>query len=71
MLCDYINSRQLIPGTLIHRVVEAGFSPIKFLSNKQQFAAHRANNIYDGIVDSLRHLIYHKNFVKPYSEEHI
>ena len=58
MLCDYINSRHLIPGTLIHRVVEAGFSPIKCLSIKQQFTAHRANNIHDGIVDSLRHLVY-------------
>ena len=37
MLCDYINSRHLIPGTLIHRVVEAGFSPIKCLSIKQQY----------------------------------
>ena len=71
MLCDYINSRHLIPGSLIHRVVEAGFSPIKCLSIKQQFTAHKANNIHDGIVDSLRHLVYHKNFVKPYSEEHI
>ena len=71
MLRDYVNSRHLIPGTLIHRVVEAGFSPIKSLSIKQQFTAHRANNIHDGIVDSLRHLIYHENFVKPYSEEHI
>ena len=34
-LCDCINSRHLIPGTLIHRVVEAGFSPIKCLSIKQ------------------------------------
>ena len=71
MLCDHINSRHLIPGTIIHRVVEAGFSPIKCLSIKLQFTAHRANNIHDGIVDSLRHLIYHENFVKPYSEEHI
>ena len=71
MLRDYVNSRHLIPGTLIHRVVEAGFSPIKSLSIKQQFTAHRANNIHDGIVDSLRHLVYHENFVKPYSEEHI
>ena len=71
MLCDYINSRHLIPGTLIHRVVEAGFSPIKCLSIKQQVTAHRANNTHGGIVDSLRHLVYHENFVKPYSEEHI
>ena len=28
MLCDDINSRHQIPGTLIHRVMEAGFSPI-------------------------------------------
>ena len=71
MLCDYINSRHLIPGSLIHRVVEAGFSPIKCLSIRQQFTAHRSNNMHDGIVDSLRHLLYHENFVKPYSEEHI
>ena len=71
MLCDYINSRHLIPGALIHCVVEAGFSPIKCLYIKQQFTAHRANNIHDGIVDSLKHLVYHENFVKPYSEEHI
>ena len=70
MLCDYINRRNSIPGTLIHRVVEAGFSSIKCLSIKQQFTAQRANNIHDGIVDSLRHLVYHENFVKPYSEEH-
>ena len=36
-----------------------------------EFTAHRANNIHDGIVDSLRQLVYHENFVKPYSEEHI
>ena len=71
MLCDYINSRHLVPGTLIHRVVEAGFSRIECLAIKQQVTAHRANNIHDGIVDSLRHLVYHENFVKPYSEEHI
>ena len=65
MLCDicYINSRHLIPSTLIHRVVEEGFSPMKCLSIMQQFTAHRANNIQDGIVDSLRHLVYHENFV--------
>ena len=71
MLCDYINSRHLIPGTSIHRVVGAGFSPIKCLSIEQQLTAHKANNIHDGIVDSLRHLVYHETFVKPYSEEHI
>ena len=71
MLCDYRNSRHLIPGTLIHRVVDAGFSSIKCLSIEQQFTAHRANNIHDGIVNSLRHLVYHENFVKPYSEEDI
>ena len=71
MLCDYINSRHLIPGTLIHRVVEPVFSPIKCLCIKQQFTAHRANDIQDDIVDSLRHLVYHENLVKPYSAEHI
>ena len=70
MLCDFINSWHLIPGTLIHCVMEAVFS-IKCLSIKQQLTAHRAYNIHDGNDDSLRHLVCHENFVKPYSEEHI
>ena len=64
----YICKGVLIPGTLIYRIRNFGMSP-----------THCVFNVYKkppfiqgcGIVDSLRHLVTHENFIKPYSEHHI
>ena len=58
----------IIPGTLVSRVIELGESPFRaMLCRKREF-----NNIkQDGVVDSLRHLIYSENYMKRDSNEHI
>ena len=71
LLNEFVKHKRLIPGTLIHRVAEMGYSPVKCAFNKQQFARRETDNINDGIVDSLKFLIRHENFIKPYSEEHV
>ena len=71
LLNEFVKHKRLIPGTLIHRVAEIGYSPVKCAFNKQQFTRRETDNINDGIVDSLKFLIRHENFIKPYSEEHV
>ena len=71
LLNEFVKHKRLIPGTLIHRVAEMGYSPVKCAFNKQQFTRRETDNINDGIVDSLKFLIRHENFIKPYSEEHV
>ena len=62
----YVTQGLLIPGTLIERVVSMGLSPTKcaftkcMKPNKGQFC---------GKTDSLRYLLMHEHFIKPYSEE--
>ena len=46
MLCDYINSRHLIPGTLIHRVVEADFPHKMFIT--------QVNNEFSWVIPDSR-----------------
>jgi len=64
----YICKGVLIPGTLVERAVSFGLSPIRCLFNDYKMSAF-SNNC--GIVDSIRALIMHENFIKPYSEQHV
>ena len=63
----YITRGSLVPGTIVDRLVSYGLSPTRCAFIK--YSVH--SNVQCGIVDSLRHLLMHENFVKPYSEEHI
>ena len=64
----YALSGHIVPGTLLSRVVSMGLSPTVCI-----FRSYRKpkSDDDDGIVDSLRALIRHENFLKPYSEEHV
>ena len=64
----YISSGTLIPGTLVDRAVSLGLSPVRsaFVRYKRPSSSQNC-----GIVDSLRTLIMHEHFIKPYSEQHI
>ena len=67
-LSMYIVSNVVIPGTIVSDVLSMGISPLSYAFNKPP----KINiNIHDnGHIDSIRNLIYHENFLKPYSDEH-
>ena len=71
LLSDFMLSDQLIPGTLLHRVVTLGHSPVKCMLSRHRWAGDGPGDIRDGVVDSLRYLVMHENFLKPYSDEHV
>jgi hypothetical protein len=64
----YIVSNVVIPGTIVSDVLSMGISPLSYAFNKPS----KVNiNIHDnGHIDSIRNLIHHENFLKPYSDEH-
>ena len=56
----------------MERVVRLGVSPTGCaFGNPGACLAGRRPNQESGIIDSLRFMILHSNFIKPYSEEHV
>ena len=66
LLSRFICYGETVPGTLLDRVVYMGESHIKRAFNYPQSSATN-----DGLVDSIRHLLFTDNFTKPYSHEHL
>jgi hypothetical protein len=74
MLANYMQSGRYNRKTLLGRAIESGESVLKVAFCQDKFSKCYANsyaNIDNGIVDSLKVLIMHENFIKHYSEEHI
>ncbi|CAL4133541.1 unnamed protein product, partial [Meganyctiphanes norvegica] len=69
LLSSYVLTGKAEIGTLLDRVIKAGHNPLNLIINKPTFSRHTTNE--DGLVDSLRHLLYHENYQKPGSQEHI
>ena len=69
LLSDYLLNKTTITGTLIDRIVKYGLDPSFVAFNKLVRGDNYTEN--DGIVDSLRYLLFHENYIKPWSEEHI
>lgn len=69
-LANYMLTGSVIPGTLLHRLLNLGRSPIYLLFNSgcDKIRPGVSNS---GVVDSLRYLIHHENFIKPWADEHI
>jgi len=66
-LSMYISQGITYPGTIIQRVVSYGLSPTNCIFNKYNLVSQPDC----GVVDSLRSLLSHVNFIKPYSEQHV
>ena len=62
----YFSKGELIHGALVERAVSAGLSPTRcaFVKYKKPTFVREC-----GVTDSLRTLLMHENFIKPYSEE--
>ena len=70
LLSDFISYNHSDPGTFIDQIIKMNLSPVKcifrrVIPNVIEEAHH------DGVVESLRFLILHENFIKPYFSEHI
>jgi hypothetical protein len=64
----YICKGIIIPGTLVSKVLSSGISPMYYIFNN--FKSTLPDFTSNGHIDSIRDLIYHENFIKPYSDEH-
>ena len=69
LLSSYILTGKAEKGTLLDRVIKAGYSPLNLIMNKPKFKQNPADE--DGIVESLRHLLHHENYQQPWSLEHL
>ena len=69
LLSTYIMTGKIEKGTLIDRVINAGYNPLNLIFNKPTFS--RQTTSEDGLVDSLKQLLHHENYQKPGSQEHI
>ena len=61
---------ETVTGTLLDRVVSTDESPSKRAFNSQYVPESSVTN-NDGLVDSIRHLLFTDNFTNPYSHEHL
>ncbi len=64
-----VNIGTVIPGELIDRVLQCGFSTIKCAIHFNKRV--KTDQTESGVVDTLRSLLMHEHFIKPYSEEQI
>ena len=72
-LCSFFLARYVVEGkttpcTLIDRVVNYGESPMDVILHKP--CAPHCKSDDDGVIDSLRFLLLHENYVKPWSVEY-
>ena len=69
MLSQFISKGTIVPGTIVSNILSMGLSPVQCAFNDFKF--HLPNRIHDnGHIDSIRAMVFHENFIKPYSEEH-
>ena len=65
----YVYKGILFPGTLVHRLVNLGVSPSSLvLSYSKSSSQYICDN---GLVDSLRVILFDGNYVKPWSNEYL
>ena len=68
-LCAYISGEVCRVSSLVSRLCNMGVSPLIAAFTRQKHYG-RTIDTEDGIVDSIRQLIMHENFMKYHSDEH-
>ena len=73
LLAKYIKQGSIPKGSLLEKVVVAGYSPLQVIFGKHKFACTYGdfNEQNDGMTDSLNFLLHHDEYNKPWSDEHI
>ena len=70
LLAEFIVHGHRNQDTIIGRIVDFGYSPTQ-VAFRDCWRVPSEIKEEDGVVDTLRYLIYHDNFVKPWAEEHV
>ena len=70
-LARFILHGTLIPGSLVQRLISFGISPTEVLFNNSFKFIDSNCTQNNGIADSLRYLVMHEQFIKPYSNEYV
>jgi hypothetical protein len=69
LLAKYLNNNLVVKGTLIDRLVRSGLDPTIIAFEKPKDKTKPETE--DGLVDSLKFLLFHENYAKPWSCEHL
>ena len=65
----FVTQNILIPGTLVNRIVDMAISPA-ILMFQGGTNSSQSSSTADGLVDSLRFMLYNDNYIKPWSNEY-
>ena len=70
-LSDYLKTGCTVKNTLIDKIVTMGFSPLS-VAMDASFKCKLSCKTQDdaGIVDSLQYLLFHDNYIQPWSDEY-
>ena len=73
ILIHFILKGTPIKGTLLDRIVGEGADPLDLITAKSTSTRPVRDTVgeEDGLVDTLRFLLLHDDYSKPWSEEHI
>ena len=71
LLSRYLLTGQCINGTLLSSVVKYNVNPVTIILDNNFINKRDTFKKADGIVDSLKYLLYSENYVKPWSDEFI
>ena len=71
LLAYFLITKETFKGTLISRLVENDYCPLKVLLNQPHEKHVSSDDIENGLVDSLNYLLHHDNYCKPWSDEHL
>ena len=64
----FITKNFLVPGTLVTRIINMGISPSSIFHSG---IPKPTSTETDGLVDSLRTLLFSDNYTKPWSNEYL
>ena len=71
LLKQYVHNGSLIKGTILYNVKQSGHSPVLCAFIKPSVSLMCNNDVDDGVVESLRYLLCHENYIRPHSTEHL
>ena len=73
MMAEYIVTGHVTKGTMLDRIIQLGLSPVRTALSGSSTGPAPAADVAagDGLVDTLKYLVAHENFIKPWSDEHI
>ncbi len=70
LFSKYICSGAVVKDTLLERIVSTAMSPTRLLADGiKSMVTHKYKHGSNVIVDTMQTLLFHDNFVKPWSEE--